>query len=206
MGQTGISNKDLMAISEDDFVEFGCPYCGFTKGNIHHSNNRRSLWDCNRCKKHCVILAAGRFETVVKITGKSTRTFVVELQDHPLRLMLEASNDTHIKEPGEYSWRPLYLDMVVTPGCFVCGGSSKAHRAILGSTTGVEEADSLASLLPFGCCRYLLGDVPAEIIVAIGACPAHQMNLKHIFALARANDNVISLPLLTVCRSANAKT
>ncbi len=70
----------IIAVSDNDLTEFGCPHCGYRFGSSFECTGGSSDWECKECGKVSYVLAEGVTRSALHYNGTYP-----ELLGHPRR-------------------------------------------------------------------------------------------------------------------------
>lgn len=84
-----MSEKKYIAISQEDFDQYGCPYCGCKIHNDKNSNlvpwMNTSDFCCSQCTKRSAILKEGLTESTIGFGEGNNVIQYPKIQVHPLK-------------------------------------------------------------------------------------------------------------------------
>jgi len=90
-----------LAIDMLDIAKWGCPYCGFHKGQIPTSAQGTFLWQCLDCRKICHTLITGLKVSAIghgggEIDGLEMTAVYPKLSEHPLKGQPPRTETKHV--------------------------------------------------------------------------------------------------------------
>lgn len=176
----------VIAVSESDHKQFGCPTCGYRSGHSHVSFSGAMTWRCGECDTTCVVLAEG-----VDVSPIGFGQDHPELQTHPREgIPSHGRPDERPKSGGEFCEpRPVGMDR--TPGCFICGGDDDLHHNFAGFVRCKESGERVVTMFEHGVRLDYREHEPDRVQVKIGACREHKPNLEHLQQAVRT-DGIIT--------------
>ncbi|MEK7211537.1 MAG: hypothetical protein AAB731_02805 [Patescibacteria group bacterium] len=78
MGKEDAKNHGIIAVSSQEAILYGCPYCGGIYGYSNLSGGGAQIWNCSDCKKTSINLADGVSRSTIGIGD-----YFPKLQPHP---------------------------------------------------------------------------------------------------------------------------
>lgn len=185
----------VIAVSETELNQFGCPYCGYRSGYVSLSGRGTAVWRCgdSECGKTCCVLARG-----IRRSRIGLGDLYPKLQPHPRRGI--PSHGTLDKKPdsgGEF-FRSRGIGLDTAPGCFVCGGEQSVYHNIAAFVKCKEAGERVVSLFMYGAWLDYRKFEPDRIQVKIGACDRHRPNLQKLDDLA--GDGIITAAYISQAR------
>lgn len=187
---------DILAVSSESVVQWGCPYCGYRSGYSPISGGGTSVVVCGECSRSFAVLAPGVLKSTIGF-GE----LYPELSEHPRKGT--PSHGTQDKRPeggGEFfRSRGIGLDSCV---CFVCGTSDrdgKGHCMLNNIAAFVvckEAGERVVAMFAQGARLDYRKHEPDYVQVKIGACDAHLPNLKALDELTGKADGVITAQMI----------
>lgn len=193
------THTKIFAIALDEFVKWGCPYCGFRSGTCNLSVRGSALWQCGECEKGCIVLAIGVVKSSLGI-GEGDNTIYPEITDHPRKgIPAHGKPDIRPERGGEFFYsRGIGTD--VTPGCFVCGGKTGHYHNIAAFVECKEAGERVVSFFPTGARLDWRELEPDRVQVKIGACNKHMMNLRVLQIAVTESQGVITEEMVKIAR------
>ncbi|RJQ28064.1 hypothetical protein C4565_04220 [Candidatus Parcubacteria bacterium] len=170
-----MSENKVIAISQFALSQWGCPHCGYRSGYMPIQVGGSAMWICGECQKRCAVLADGITRSKIAVGAPA---YYPELQPHPLEGTPKHGRPD--KKPvggGEY-FRSRGIGLDETPGCFVCGGSTKLHSNIAAFVQCKEAGERIVKMFETGARLDYREHEPDRIQVKIGACDKHFRNLE----------------------------
>jgi len=193
--------QGVIAVSETEIRQFGCPYCGYRSGHTSISAFGSNVWICGsgECRKECCILAEGVTRSTIGFGS-----FYPELQAHPRRGI--PSHGAPDKKPdggGEFFYsRGIGMEWELS--CFCCGARDYRHRSrdtskpgngLLNNIAAFVECkaagERVVAMFQKGARLDYRDYEPDRVQVKIGACNTHLPNLQKLFELVK-DDSIIT--------------
>jgi hypothetical protein len=187
---------EIIAVSLQEFCEFGCPYCGFRSGYTHVSAGGAAAWSCGAgdCGKTCCVLAEGITKSPMGIND-----IYPELQDHPRRgTPKHGVPDKKPKGGGEF-FHSRGVGFDHTPGCFVCGGEKKLYNNIAAFVQCKESGERVAAMFKQGAWLDFRAYEPDYVQVKVGACKKHLPNLQKLHDLTKEDVVITDARIKEAC-------
>lgn len=188
-----LDSKEVIAVSQNEMGQFGCPHCGYRSGSTYIQTGGTSLWLCGGCKRKTVILAAGVTKSSIGIGD-----FYPELQSHPRRGILSHGRPDNRPENGGEYFHSRGLGIDLTPGCFVCGGQKGMHDNIAAFVQCKAAGERVVGMFPQGARLDYREFEPDRVQVKIGACKEHVSNLTKLSQMT-STKGVITQDIIREC-------
>lgn len=178
-----------IAVSRKDYVDFGCPYCGYRSGISPISARGTAVVICGECDRGFAVLGDGVAKSTIGF-GE----FYPELQPHPRDgTLAHGRPDLRPEGGGEYfQSRGIGYDSCT---CFVCGTNDRdgrGHSMLNNIAAFVRCRDAgvrVVAMFAQGARLDYRDFEPDYVQVKVGACDEHLLNLKRLHKLVK--DGVI---------------
>ena len=182
----------VIAVSGIEFIEFGCPHCGYRSGTSPISGHGSAVFKCGSadCGKISCILAQGITKSSIGFGG-----FYPELQAHPRRGIPSHGQPDKRPEGGGEFFRSRGIGMDHC-SCFVCGTKGLVYLSNIAAFVQCKEAgERVVAMFSQGARLDYRAHEPDRVQVKIGACDEHLSNLERLDTLTR--DGIITKARIT---------
>jgi hypothetical protein len=164
----------ILAVIEDEYRAYGCPYCGYRSGFTAMHVRNAMLRICGECNFSCVVVHHTLSKSPISFGDNK---FKPKVQPHP-RKGLPSHGKPDIGPPdGEY-FNSRGLGNDANLGCFVCGGEPTFRNNISAFVRCKDSGTRIVNMFKHGCRMDYREDEPDRVQVKIGACDYHLPNLR----------------------------
>lgn len=182
-----------IAVKITDFIQFGCPFCGFRWPETTEKNRDDTpVMNCPECSTLFAIFRDNQTEAQCYFYGGQPI-----LIEHP-RMGIPFHGHLPVAPPGSNGqyFYPLGIKDRMSVSCLICGGVVKIRQSLIGYVHGKVAGNRINTMFPKRALVTHENNQPDKTLVIIGGCNKHQWVIERLSHIISENGNIITAEIV----------